>query len=182
MNSIFIFTTFLALMVSASKIFASEQPTSILLDDVQPRILKKSLEEITLKAGSMTTYRRAQPIAQLRCVRGACEVPINTVHCRQDNKSHHFNWNCTSQDLPVTKQLAKIEMICEGYDHPNDEYILVGSCGVRYTIEPQHSAPLASSRGIIISAPWFRFTYDGDLLVLLLIIILCCCCCFNKDK
>ena len=26
-------------------------------------------------------------------------------------------------------------MICEGYDHPEDPYILAGSCGLEYNLE-----------------------------------------------
>ena len=29
-------------------------------------------------------------------------------------------------------RFGKIEVVCEGYDYPDDPYILKGSCAVRY--------------------------------------------------
>jgi len=32
-------------------------------------------------------------------------------------------------------RFGKIEVSCEGYDHPDDPYILKGSCGLEYTLD-----------------------------------------------
>merc|ERR1719166_349784 len=32
-------------------------------------------------------------------------------------------------------RFGKVEVICEGYDYPEDEFILAGSCGLEYTLE-----------------------------------------------
>jgi hypothetical protein len=32
-------------------------------------------------------------------------------------------------------RLGKIEVVCEGYDYPDDPYILKGSCGLEYNLE-----------------------------------------------
>jgi hypothetical protein len=45
-----------------------------------------------------------------------------------------IQWECKA-DMDEKYRLGHIEVICEGYDHPNDEYILVGSCGLEYTLE-----------------------------------------------
>lgn len=32
-------------------------------------------------------------------------------------------------------RFGSVEVICEGYDYPDDPYILKGSCGLEYTLE-----------------------------------------------
>ena len=32
-------------------------------------------------------------------------------------------------------RFGNVEVICEGYDYPDDPYILKGSCGLEYTLE-----------------------------------------------
>lgn len=32
-------------------------------------------------------------------------------------------------------RFGRIEVSCEGYSHPDDAYILKGSCGLEYTLE-----------------------------------------------
>jgi hypothetical protein len=31
--------------------------------------------------------------------------------------------------------MGRIEVVCEGYDYPDDPYILQGSCGLEYRVE-----------------------------------------------
>lgn len=39
-------------------------------------------------------------------------------------------WECKC-DMDNAYRLGNIEVACEGYDHPDDPFILKGSCGVR---------------------------------------------------
>ena len=32
-------------------------------------------------------------------------------------------------------RFGSVEVVCEGYDYPDDPYILKGSCGLEYTLE-----------------------------------------------
>ncbi len=32
-------------------------------------------------------------------------------------------------------RLGRVEVVCEGYDYPDDPYILKGSCGLEYTLD-----------------------------------------------
>ena len=32
-------------------------------------------------------------------------------------------------------RFGNVEVVCEGYDYPDDPYILKGSCGLEYTID-----------------------------------------------
>ena len=45
-----------------------------------------------------------------------------------------FQWECKS-DMDNAFRFGSVEVICEGYDYPDDPYILKGSCGLEYTID-----------------------------------------------
>lgn len=44
-----------------------------------------------------------------------------------------IQWTCTAS-LPPEFKLGSTDVICEGYDSPDDPYILKGSCGVEYRL------------------------------------------------
>lgn len=44
-----------------------------------------------------------------------------------------IQWTCQAS-LPAEFKLGSTEVICEGYDSPDDPYILKGSCGVEYRL------------------------------------------------
>ena len=37
--------------------------------------------------------------------------------------------------MDTAYRFGRIEVSCEGYSHPADDYILKGSCGLEYTLE-----------------------------------------------
>lgn len=41
-----------------------------------------------------------------------------------------FQWECKA-DMENAYKFGKVEVTCEGFDYPDDPYILRGSCGVR---------------------------------------------------
>ena len=50
-----------------------------------------------------------------------------------DYDEDSIQWTCTAS-LPEEFKLGSTQVICEGYDHPDDPYILKGSCGVEYRL------------------------------------------------
>jgi hypothetical protein len=50
-----------------------------------------------------------------------------------DYDSENIQWTCTAS-LPDEFKLGSTDVICEGYDYPEDPYILKGSCGVEYRL------------------------------------------------
>ena len=44
-----------------------------------------------------------------------------------------LQWECKSE-LPAGISLGETTVNCEGYSHPDDEYILRGSCGLEYEL------------------------------------------------
>ena len=45
-----------------------------------------------------------------------------------------MQWQC-SAELDDSVKLGRTDVTCEGYDYPEDPYVLAGSCGVQYTLE-----------------------------------------------
>jgi hypothetical protein len=50
-----------------------------------------------------------------------------------DYNEEDIQWTCTAS-LPEEFKLGSTEVICEGYDSPDDPYVLKGSCGVEYRL------------------------------------------------
>ena len=45
-----------------------------------------------------------------------------------------FQWECKT-DMDNAYRFGRIEVSCEGFDYPDDPYVLTGSCGVSYLFE-----------------------------------------------
>lgn len=102
------------------------------------KILLKDVNGLTLNQGQYTTGRRSSPIHQLNCIGGTAKsenYKVKTIQCTNtgfDGKD--YNWKCDAS-LPKSLRLGDVRVSCEGYDYPDDPYILVGSCGLKYTLE-----------------------------------------------
>jgi len=96
------------------------------------------IESLTLRKGQQTSARRVDPIPQLKCIggsaRGLYEPEI--MRCKNSGSDYDedsIQWTCTAS-LPEEFKLGSTDVICEGYDYPEDPYILKGSCGVEYRL------------------------------------------------
>lgn len=99
------------------------------------RIKLKDVETLTLYSDKFTTSRRSAPIKQLACVGGYCRVVVQAAQCyNRGFDGNDIQWECKSE-LPSNYKFGRLEVSCEGYEYPDDDYILVGSCGLEYTIE-----------------------------------------------
>ncbi|KAK4192067.1 transmembrane protein [Podospora australis] len=125
-------------------------PSTLLLPLLSPAlaarpkdaILLSEVQSLTLSASRKTTSRRVAPIPQLSCTspKKLCSLPeistIQTMRCLNKGSSYtseDIEWSCTAS-LPSTLKLDRTEVICEGYDGPDDPYVLKGSCGVEYSV------------------------------------------------
>lgn len=88
----------------------------------------------------MTTSRRVPAIPQLKCVgpsKRICDLyPIQVMQCTNqgyDYDPEDIQWSCTA-DLPSEFKLGSTDVICEGYRHADDPWVLKGSCGVEYRL------------------------------------------------
>eukprot|EP01116_Phalansterium_solitarium_P016305 TRINITY_DN3772_c0_g1_i1.p1 TRINITY_DN3772_c0_g1~~TRINITY_DN3772_c0_g1_i1.p1 ORF type:complete len:310 (+),score=31.60 TRINITY_DN3772_c0_g1_i1:108-1037(+) len=98
------------------------------------RILFDDVRAITLKKGHMTTGRRNSPVPQLSCVGGsACKASYepSSVLCQHMGNEQ---WKCEA-DLDKAVKFGDTTVTCEGFEDPDDRYILKGSCGLEYTLE-----------------------------------------------
>ncbi|KAF7236474.1 Store-operated calcium entry-associated regulatory factor [Varanus komodoensis] len=102
------------------------------------RILLREIQALTLYAGKHTNYRRTSPVPQLQCTGGSAGCSAyapEVVQCYNKGwDGYDVQWECKAQ-MDVSYRFGKIEVSCEGYDYPDDPYILKGSCGLEYTLE-----------------------------------------------
>lgn len=75
---------------------------------------------------------------QLSCIGGNAKglYEVDVMRCKNsgsDYDSENIQWTCTAS-LPDEFKLGSTDVICEGYDYPEDPYILKGSCGVEYRL------------------------------------------------
>ncbi|KAK5016392.1 hypothetical protein LTR39_002106 [Cryomyces antarcticus] len=80
----------------------------------------------------------ANTAPQLSCVGGSAKglYDVDVMRCRNagtDYDENNVQWTCTAA-LPPEFKLGSTDVVCEGYDSPDDPYILKGSCGVEYRL------------------------------------------------
>ena len=64
-----------------------------------------------------------------------CSQQPTSVLCRNTGSDgRDATWKCET-DLPAGYKLAHVSVSCEGYDYPDDPYVLYGSCGLSYKID-----------------------------------------------
>lgn len=103
-------------------------------------VLLTKVKTLTLRAGRQTSARRTAPIPQLKCVGGNARAHagvMDAMRCTNvgnDYDGDDVQWTCTA-NLPSEFKLGSTEVLCEGYDSPDDPYVLKGSCGVEYRLQ-----------------------------------------------
>eukprot|EP00771_Trimastix_marina_P003988 gnl/Trimastix_PCT/712.p1 GENE.gnl/Trimastix_PCT/712~~gnl/Trimastix_PCT/712.p1 ORF type:complete len:366 (+),score=44.66 gnl/Trimastix_PCT/712:82-1098(+) len=113
-------------------------------DNKYDRSVKLStVQTLTFDQRMMTTARRSSPIPQIQCVGGsAMSCPAQdkpaVIQCRNMgagmNGPEDIQWKCEAE-VPSNYKLGQTTVSCEGYDSPEDDYVLKGSCGVEYTYD-----------------------------------------------
>ncbi|XP_070563129.1 store-operated calcium entry-associated regulatory factor-like [Ptychodera flava] len=98
----------------------------------------EDVQVLTLYSGRMTSARRSSPIPQLKCIGGnaGCHsFAPQVVQCyNRGSDGVDVQWECKT-DMDNAYRFGRIEVSCEGYDYPDDPYILKGSCGLEYTLD-----------------------------------------------
>ncbi|BGP20680.1 hypothetical protein JCM10213_001073 [Rhodosporidiobolus nylandii] len=100
------------------------------------RIPLSSLTALTLHSSRRTTGRRTSPVPQLTCEGKACrQFQPDVVQCVKvgEDGAGGLEWKCEA-NLPQGMRFGEVEVGCEGWDGPNDPYILHGSCGLTYSL------------------------------------------------
>ncbi|KAB7508000.1 Store-operated calcium entry-associated regulatory factor [Armadillidium nasatum] len=104
----------------------------------EKKIKLKDIEVLTLYHGKMTAGRRSSPVPQLECVEGTAPCSAfkpKVVQCiNRGSDGYNVQWECKT-DMDNAYRFGDVEVSCEGYDYPDDPYVLHGSCGLKYSID-----------------------------------------------
>ncbi|KAF9081372.1 hypothetical protein BGX23_000964 [Mortierella sp. AD031] len=101
------------------------------------KVLLRDVQTLTLHQGRMTTGRRTSPVPQIKCVGGnACgDFEPEVVQCTNAGfDGEDVQWKCQA-DLPENVRFGQLDVYCEGYTHPDDPFVLKGSCGLEYKLQ-----------------------------------------------
>lgn len=141
------------------------------------KVKLSEVQTLILRDGEMTTGRRSSPVPQLSCHGEYCSVRPSEVVCRNIGSSGKDpSWKCDA-DMELLKFGYDLDIQCEGYEYPDDPYVLEGSCGLSYSLKLKH--PPSS---IPLSKPAYNNAKDPDndiigmismLLILALILSSC---------
>ena len=97
------------------------------------KIKLSNIDALTFRFSEMTTGRRSAPLPQLKCT-GACSGSPKTIQCKNiGTDGIDVQWDCTT-DLPNNLKFGIVNVNCEGFDFPNDPFILEGSCQLQYEL------------------------------------------------
>lgn len=145
------------------------------------KVLLRDVTAITLHKGQMTTGRRSSPVPQLKCIGGSAgcyKFAPQTVQCRNVGfDGHEVQWQCKC-DMDDSYRFGKIQVTCEGYDYPDDPYILKGSCGLEYTIDYTKAG---NARSNDYAPSWTASTGNSDgggwlfffILIFVIVFLIC---------
>ncbi|XP_043915634.1 store-operated calcium entry-associated regulatory factor [Protopterus annectens] len=104
----------------------------------EDKVLLKDIQAITLHRNRYTNARRASPIPQLQCTGGSagCSAFVpEVVQCQSRGwDGFDIQWECKT-DMDTSYRFGTVSVSCEGFDYPDDPYVLRGSCGLEYTLE-----------------------------------------------
>jgi len=101
------------------------------------RVRVEDINTLTLKHGHYTAGRRTSPVPQTKCIGGSAKgrYTPSVIQCyNRGSDGFETQWECKA-DLDNAYRFGHTTVVCEGFDHPNDPYVLAGSCGVEYTLE-----------------------------------------------
>ncbi|PRQ70407.1 Protein of unknown function (DUF1183)-domain containing protein, partial [Rhodotorula toruloides] len=95
-----------------------------------------SLTALTLHSNRRTASRRLPPVPQLTCKGSACrKYQPDVVQCVAvgSDGAGGLEWKCEA-DLPNGVRFGEVGVSCEGWDGPDDPYIVRASCGLTYSL------------------------------------------------
>jgi len=130
-------------------------------------VLLSDVKALTFQRGSYTTGKRSSPIPQLQCVGGdassAHQYQPTIVQCRNmgEDYSGNIQWKCEAE-LDSSVRFGRTDVSCEGYNNPNDPYILRGSCGLEYSLEYTEQGKRQNSQHSNYHYSHFDNSYYGN--------------------
>mmetsp|Transcript_3666 Transcript_3666/g.5199 ORF Transcript_3666/g.5199 Transcript_3666/m.5199 type:complete len:185 (+) Transcript_3666:76-630(+) len=102
------------------------------------KVLEQGISSLIFDQRKKTTGRRSSPRPQLQCVGGSArgywwKYPklVRCTNMGYDGSS--VTWKCEGE-LKDNLNFGFTQVVCEGYSSADDDYVLVGSCGLEYTL------------------------------------------------
>ncbi|KAK9893849.1 DUF1183-domain-containing protein [Cystobasidium minutum MCA 4210] len=91
------------------------------------RVRMDSIDTLTFYNGELTAARRSSPVPQLECVGKPCKLyQPDVVQCTAVGRNGpDTEWKCQAE-LPSSIRFGRVQVSCEGYDSPDDPFILKG--------------------------------------------------------
>jgi len=122
------------------------QPPSAYSSTQDKKVRISEVQALTLYKGRLTTGRRNSPVSQLECVGGCAAWTPDVVQCyNMGSDGIDAQWRCET-DMPTGIRFGITEVGCEGYDYPEDPYILAGSCQLMYELKGSGTTPTDTNR------------------------------------
>ena len=135
------------------------------------------IKAITLHVGKQSTWRRATSQQQLQCHGHLCQYAPDTVQCtNMGTDGLAVQWSCEA-DLPATLSFKDSDVNCEGWDWPEDPYVLVGSCTLSYSLKGVPPSNIPNT--VMTDVPYEKSTSIFPVLLVGLVIFLCISGCHN---
>jgi hypothetical protein len=109
------------------------------------KVNMSSMTALTFFANENTAHRRLAAVPHLKRIGGNAEAHatrhVTLVHCQNVGNAggHNIQWKCTASNLPNKYLLERTDVRCEGYEYADDPYVLIGSCGLEYTLVKSHT-------------------------------------------
>ncbi|KAK8822395.1 hypothetical protein WA577_005558 [Blastocystis sp. JDR] len=132
------------------------------------RVLLTSVQTLTFSKSQYTTGRRSRPIPQMKCTGGSagCSYAPATMQCyNRGTDGRDVQWECKAE-LDNGVSLGETIVSCEGYDYPEDPYILAGSCGVEFKLNKNANYYKAQKSHPAYHTTWYwnPFSWIGYLI------------------
>ena len=119
-------------------LLATLLPTTALKSKSSNAVLLSKIRTLTVRTDRLTSSRRIAPIPQLNCIGGNAQglYSIDVLRCKNSGSEYDaedVQWTCQAS-LPPEFKLGSTDVVCEGYESSEDQYVLKGSCGVEYRL------------------------------------------------
>lgn len=106
--------------------------------DFQPKVVRVSVNNETAK--TKTCLRYFLKIYDRSADRPILWLTHGNFQCQNDGfDGYDVQWTCNA-NMPDNIEFGDIEVSCEGFDFPEDPFVLVNSCGLEYSLYYKNKA------------------------------------------
>ena len=97
------------------------------------KVLIKDVNILLFQRNKKTTDRRTNSVNQLQCIENCHNKPDRVICNNKGFDGIDAIWECESD--PKGTEFDYLNVECEGYNYPHDDYILAGSCCLEYKLK-----------------------------------------------